>query len=218
MKCFKKTMSICGVSFLLICCGAGCQDKENRTTVEKINPLPVPVIDTEFLSIDKSPMDMSYFPKDYPKEKMITSNLEDPVARVIYSRPQKKERIIFADTLITQNFIQHYGREWRLGANEATEIEFFKNVTIGGKHFSRGRYILYCIPYPDKWKLIFNSNLFSWGLHIDRTKDIAEIELPVMKNNANLEFFTMVFQNASYGCDLVMAWGDVKVIMPITFN
>jgi hypothetical protein len=40
------------------------------------------------------------------------------VARLIYSRPTKNGRVIFGDLL-------EYGKVWRLGANEATEIEFF---------------------------------------------------------------------------------------------
>ncbi len=214
---FTKSLLLYGSVFLLTCCSISCNQPE-KENADEIKSTIVPLNDSAFSSIDKSPMDMSYFPKDYPKDKMATPNLQNLIARVIYSRPQKNGRIIFADTSVNQNFIQHYGKEWRLGANEATEIEFFKPVTIKGKQFSPGRYILYCIPYPDKWKIIFNSNLFSWGLHMDKTKDIAEIELPVSKSNAETEFFTMVFQNASYGCDLVMVWGDIKVVMPVNFN
>jgi Protein of unknown function (DUF2911) len=196
-----------------------CKQKEGNTaTAEtKTMRLPVSVHDSSILSLDKSPMDMIYFPEDYPKQKMVTPNMANPVARVIYSRPQKKGRIIFADSSANENVIQYYGQEWRLGANEATEIEFFKPVTINKQKILPGRYIIYCIPYPDKWKLIINENLYSWGLHIDKTKDLTEIELPVIKNNIQIEYFTMLFQNSTYGCDLVMAWGDIKVVLPINF-
>ncbi|HMK03183.1 MAG TPA: DUF2911 domain-containing protein [Ferruginibacter sp.] len=214
----KNRITSLGLVFLAVCCFVSCRQKENGAATEKTNQVPISVNDSSFSSIDRSPMDMSYFPRDYPKEKMTASNLENLVARVIYSRPQKNGRRIFADSTTRQDFIQHYGKEWRLGANEATEIEFFKNVTISGKQFPKGRYVLYCIPYPDKWKIIFNGNLFSWGLHMDKTKDIAEIELAVSNSNTDLEFFTMIFQDASYGCDLVMGWGNTKVVMPINFN
>lgn len=126
--------------------------------------------------------------------------------------------MIFGDSSVNQNIIQHYGKEWRLGANEATEVEFFKTVFIGEKEITPGRYIMYCIPHPDKWKIIFNKNLFSWGLHIDKTKDVAEVDLAVLKSNSTNEYFTMVFQNAVNGCQLVIAWGDMKTTMPINFN
>ena len=214
----KKGFSIVGLLFLLALFNA-CRQKTNTNPVATNNMrIPVSVNDSITLSIDKSPMDMIYFPEDYPKQKMITPNLANPVARVIYGRPQKSGRMIFADSTITQNVIQQYGKEWRLGANEATEIEFFKPVTINGKKIGPGRYIMYCIPYPDKWKIIFNENLYSWGLHIDKTKDIAEIELMVYKNNVVIEYFTMLFQNSANGCELVMAWGDMKVVLPVNFN
>ena len=196
-----------------------CRQQVNKIDDKNLpQRIAVSVKDSVLLSLDKSPMDMIYFPEDYPKQKMMNPTLANPVARAIYSRPQKKGRIIFADSSSTQNPIQRYGEEWRLGANEATEIEFFKPVTINNKNLAVGRYIIYCIPYPDRWKIIFNNNLFSWGLHMDKTKDLAEIELPVIKNDIEIEYFTMLFQNSTYGCELVMAWGDMKVVLPVNFN
>ncbi len=220
MAIFSKTKLSIVVFVWIPVLFVGCVQK---TTVKpgdetKLLRIPVSVNDSLLLSVDKSPMDMSYFPEDYPKQKMVTPDMEQPVARVIYSRPQKNGRIIFADSSVTENVIQYYGQHWRLGANEATEIEFFKPVTISGKKIVPGRYIIYCIPYIDKWKIIINNNLYSWGLHIDKAKDLAEMDVPVIKNNVEIEYFTMLFQKAANGCDLVMAWGDVKAVLPINFN
>jgi len=216
---YKKEFLICGSVFLMLGIHTSCRQQVNKSANEnKAVQIPPLFKDSAFLSIDRSPMDMVYFPAEYPKEKMISSGTEDPVARIIYSRPQKNGRMIFADSTVTGNFIQHYGKDWRLGANEATEIEFFRNVTINGKSLSRGRYIMYCIPYPGKWKIIFNSNLFSWGLHMDKTKDIMETEVPVTNNNTEIEYFTLLFENAVAGCNLVMLWGNVKAVLPISFR
>jgi len=187
---------------------------QDDTTIKKVTVEG----NTTFTGVDKSPMDMSFYPEDFPMKKMAGIASETPLIRLIYSRPQKNGRQIFADSTVTTNFIQHYGQEWRLGANEATEIEFFRDVTIKGKKFAKGRYIIYCIPYPQKWTIIFNTNLFSWGLHMDKTKDIAQVDLPVYNSNIDAEYFTMEFQKAAYGCDLVMAWGNIKATIPISFN
>ena len=212
--------SVFTIAALLLASGLffACKQKQGNTVTNEILRIPVSVHDSSTLSLDKSPMDMIYFPEDYPKQKMVTPNLANPVARIIYSRPQKNGRVIFADSSVTENVIQHYGKEWRLGANEATEIEFFKPVTIKEKKIAAGRYILYCIPYPDKWKMIINQNLYSWGLHIDKTKDIAEIEIPVIKTDMQTEYFTMLFQSAASGCVLIMSWGNVKAVLPIDLN
>jgi hypothetical protein len=53
---------------------------------------------------------------------------------------------------------------------------------------------------------------------MDRTKDIAETELPISRNDTPVEFFTIMFQKAVYGCDMVMMWGDIKVVMPVDFS
>src|SRR5436190_21499076 len=76
-------------------------------------------------TLDKSPMDMSYFPTDYPILKTQNKTTAAPVARIVYSRPQKDNRAIFGQLI-------EYNKVWRLDANEATEIEFFRDVNIAG--------------------------------------------------------------------------------------
>ena len=65
--------------------------------------------------VDKSPMDMSYYPQNYPLLKVQDKTLEPCVARVVYSRPKKEGRPIFGELV-------EYGKLWRVGANEATEL------------------------------------------------------------------------------------------------
>jgi len=86
-------------------------------------------------ALDKSPMDISYFPNRYPVLKIQDKVTEPPVARVIYSRPQKNGRVIFGELI-------EYGKVWRLGANEATEIEFFRDVKINDNKIKKVRYSL----------------------------------------------------------------------------
>ena len=71
-------------------------------------------------------MDMVYFPTDYPLLKMAGKTTTPPLMRIIYSRPQKQGRQIFGGLV-------QYDIPWRLGANEATEIEFFSAATVAGK-------------------------------------------------------------------------------------
>ena len=92
---------------------------------------------------------MSYYPVNFPILKIQNKALEPLVMRVVYSRPQLNGRKVFGG-------LQEYGDVWRLGANEATEIEFFKDVKINNRKIKKGRYTLYAIPFPDKWTLIIN--------------------------------------------------------------
>jgi len=159
---------------------------------------------------DVSPMDMSYYPADYPKLKMSNSISEPPVARLIYSRPHLQGRKMFGQIL-------KYGDPWRLGANEASEIQFYRDVTIQSKKIPAGRYVLYCIPNEDKWTIILNSGIDTWGLKIDASKDLYRFEIPVTSKKPPIEYFTMVFEKTDQGADLIMAWDTFVARLPIQF-
>ncbi|MEQ1555040.1 MAG: DUF2911 domain-containing protein [Ferruginibacter sp.] len=167
------------------------------------------------LNADISPMDMSWCPVNYPLAKMENNITQKLIARVIYSRPHKNRRQIFGDT---PKSLCQYGKPWRLGANEATEITFFENVLIADKNIAKGTYILYCIPKKDKWQVILNNNLYTWGLHIDSSKDVFKTEIPVISQAPIIEDFTMLFEENNTGANLIMAWDNVKTVLPIVFK
>ncbi len=213
---FPRTVFLLIAAVALVCCSEQKKEPAKSDIIKEITKTPESVKNSEtvnpYATNDQSPLDMSYYPHDYPILKMNGTDTSELIARVIYSRPQKKGREIFGTS---PKSLCEYGREWRLGANEATEIEFFRDVTIAEKKISKGRYVLYCIPYPDKWTIILNTNLFTWGLHMDKTKDIFKLDIPVMEQSPSLEDCTIIFTHAVYGTDLVMAWDNVKTILPI---
>lgn len=166
---------------------------------------------SKFSPIDKSPMDVSYYPVNYPILKIQDRATEALVARVVYSRPQKNGRAVFGELV-------EYGKVWRMGANEATEIEFYRDVKIGGKKVRKGRYTLYAVVNPDKWVMILNTDTDTWGsFKYDQKKDVARVEVPVQKNTENLEAFALSFERSNGSFNLLAAWDDVIVRMPISF-
>jgi hypothetical protein len=165
---------------------------------------------TKIPPLDKSPMDMSYYPVNYPILKIQNKAIEPLVMRVIYGRPQLNGRKVFGS-------LQEYGEVWRLGANEATEIEFFKDVKINNKKIKKGRYTLYAIPFPAKWILIVNKETDIWGsFNYDSLKDIVRMDLPVKKTELT-EDLSIVFEKTSSGADMNMYWDDVMATLPIEF-
>lgn len=171
-------------------------------------PVPRQEIGNTLSTLDKSPLDILYYPPEYPKLKMIGKTASLPVFRVIYSRPQKNGRKIFGSVV-------KYGEHWRLGANEATEIEFFEPVIIQQTKIPRGRYALYCIPQPTEWTLILSSDLYSWGLVIDAAKDIFKFTVPTTPVTTAIEAFTMETEKSEDGAVLRIGWDDTKVDLPI---
>lgn len=161
--------------------------------------------------VDKSPMDVSYFPVNYPVLKIQDKATEPLVARVLYSRPQRNGRTIFGDLV-------EYGKVWRMGANEATEIEFFQPVRIGGVRIRKGRYTVFCIPFEEKWTMIINRDTDTWGsFKYDEAKDVTRLDVPVLKQNDITESFSAFFEKSAMGASLAIQWDNVRVNLPITF-
>lgn len=163
-----------------------------------------------YADIDISPMDMSYFPPNYPQLKMSDSTLPPPVMRVIYSRPHLQGRQLFHDIL-------KYDEPWRLGANEATELQVYQPVSVNNYKLAPGRYTLHCIPHQKEWTIAFNTDTDMWGLKYDPARDLFRVKASITHNNQSLEYFTMVFEQTASGGNLLMAWGDMEVKLPFTF-
>ena len=204
--------------FLLTCITLAfisCNQEEKRpavqdTALKKDSMNTTTQLVSNYTIPDRSPMDMIYYPSDYPVKKMSGNISSPPLARIIYSRPQKQGRKIFGELV-------KYNQPWRLGANEATELELFATATIQNKTIKPGRYILYCIPEETKWTLVLNSNLYSWGLKQDIQKNLMQFEIPLEKNNITIEYFTMAFESSGQNTDLLILWDDIKTKLSIKF-
>ena len=208
----KKTFLFANLLILLASCNQGDEKPVSiETTVKKDSALPATKPQVSHYTIpDLSPMDMIYYPADYPLKKMSGNIISAPLARIIYSRPQTQRRKIFGELV-------KYNQPWRLGANESTEIEFFSPATIQNKTIKPGRYILYCIPQETKWTIVLNSNIYSWGLKQDSTKDLLQFDCPLEKNNTIIEYFTMSFEGEGKNALLLILWDNVKTNLVIKF-
>ena len=159
----------------------------------------------KFSPIDSSPADIVYFPLNAAKAK--DGSL--PLIKVVYSRPAKKGREIFG-------VLEQYGKIWRLGANENTEIKFFKRVKIGGKTIKPGTYSLFAIPNKDKWIIIVNKQTDRWGAFTyDETKDVLRTEVPVKSLDKTLENFSITFTTNALGANMVFGWDKTSIELPI---
>ncbi|RZL30173.1 MAG: DUF2911 domain-containing protein, partial [Pedobacter sp.] len=121
----------------------------------------------KFANIDASPLDVLYYPLNVVKAK----DNSTPVIKVVYSRPAKKGREVFG-------VLEQFDKVWRLGANENTEITFYKAVTIGTKKIKAGTYSLFAIPSKDKWTIIVNKQINKWGaFSYDQSKDVVRTDV-----------------------------------------
>lgn len=182
---------------------AACQQQkapsENPITIDPVETRHGSIAINPYATVDISPMDMSYWPVDYPKLRLAGDQKTAPLARVIYSRPHLQGRRLFPDII-------QYEQGWRLGANEATELQLFKDAVIENQPIKAGRYTLYCIPHAATWTFVLNSATDIWGVQKDHHTDVARFEVPVTKTTLGLEYFTMVFAEKEEKAELVVAW------------
>ena len=205
----KFPLLFCSLCLLLACNDTTTEKPASKTTQKKDTAVINAPPQNPYVNVDVSPMDISYYPTDYPLQKMSGKSDSLPVMRVIYSRPHRQGRKIFGNLL-------HYGEPWRLGANEATEIELFRPVTIQNKKIPKGRYTLYCVPYEDRWTIVFNSNVYSWGLKPLPEKDLYKFDVSVEQAEENVEYFTMVFEKIdNSNANLHITWDEVLVHLMI---
>ncbi|APU67443.1 MAG: DUF2911 domain-containing protein [Christiangramia sp.] len=151
-----------------------------------------------FSKLDASPMDLALY-----RDK------EDaPIARVIYSRPQKREREVFGKLV-------PYGKVWRTGANETTELTLYRNMKVGDKVIQAGTYSLFTIPNEKEWTIILNSSTNTWGAYeYTDVKDEVRITVPVRQAPNTIEALSMAFEEAPGGANLLIGWDNSYVKVP----
>lgn len=156
----------------------------------------------KFPDLDASPMDAATYPNSY--------KVSDKVIKVIYSRPQLKGRDLAKLTPTHE--------VWRTGANEATEITFYKPVTFGKKKIKAGTYSLFTIPGEKEWTIILSSDINVWGAYTyNKAHDVARIQVPTSQENDILEAFSIVFEEAKTGANMYLGWGKMRVKVPFEF-
>lgn len=147
-----------------------------------------------------------------PASPKVTVESPDKNIKVVYGQPSKKGRVIFgADG---SSSLEKYGKVWRTGANEATEITFKNDVMFGGKMVKAGTYTLFTIPGEKEWSVILNSTLGQWGAYdYEKIKgtDVAMVKVPVSMNKTPIEKLTITPANSSVS----IAWDNMAISVPV---
>jgi hypothetical protein len=131
---------------------------------------------------------------------------------VTYSSPAVSKRAIFGSLV-------PFDKVWRAGANEATNVVFSTDVTIGDVKLSKGRYAFFLIPKAfGNWTAIFNSDFEQWGAYnYKETKDLVRVE-------AKLESLVKPVERLKYdveeqGIDrgvITVEWERKRISIPFT--
>lgn len=152
-----------------------------------------------FDHLDQAPVDIAY---------LRANQKSAPMIKVVYSRPSKKEGQVFGGHV-------PFGEIWRTGANEATEITFFKDMLVGNKLVKAGKYVLHTIPGEKDWTIILNSNTDTWGsFFYNPEMDVARIKVPASEDD-EIDVFSIAFTKSIKDSYMVLAWDTTRVNIPL---
>lgn len=179
----------------------------------------------DFADPDKSPMDAAFFPADAAKRQFAKSEEQkmalEPQIRVLYSRPSLKERNIFRSTDNRKDGITQYGKAWRVGANESTELLLMKDAMIGEKLIKAGRYSIVITPTAKEWTVHINSENDGWGNYSHKPElDLVTVSIPVTQDSKSLEQLSIALYspNDDNTVHLKIGWGTYRAEMPIVLQ
>lgn len=138
----------------------------------------------------------------------------DLTVSVKYSRPSVRGRVIFGTE--ADKALLPYGKYWRLGANETTQITFSKDVTFNGEQVKAGTYRIYAIPGAEAFEIRLNSEISFWGYsEPDYTKDFLKTKANVQKTDSNVEQFTIRMDESGEGINIIIEWADTRLSIPV---
>ena len=150
-----------------------------------------------------------------PKDAVSYSS-DDTKYEVVYSRPYKKDRLIFGAE--EDGALVPFGKYWRTGANAATTFETSSDILFNGDALSAGKYALFTVPYKDSWTVALSSesDVFFAIAQPDPKLDVLKTEVPVKPSENLIEQFTIEFAKDSLGVSMSLGWE--KTLISITLK
>ena len=171
--------------------------------------------ESEWPALDKSPLQFSYYPANAAWRNYLSGDARtmSPKVKVTYSSPAVNGRTVFGELI-------PYGKDWRIGANEATEVIFYQDVEINGKTVGRGIYTMFAEVNEKSWTVSFSTEKGLWGAEKrDISKDVARIEVPTVTTNSLRENLAIGFREIDdLHAHMVISWDGTTVNIPLAFN
>lgn len=156
------------------------------------------------------------------------THLGDTYVKVTYGRPYIRDRQIFGTPTDSATFLVPFGELWRTGANEATELTATAPITVGGQRLEAGTYAIFTVPGAQSWEIRFSPQLgmdgtgtldaatgeFTANVY-DEARDVLRVQAAVSALDEVVDQFTIEFEPAAGGADMVLRWEHTEVRIPI---
>ena len=150
----------------------------------------------------------------------------DTYIKVVYNRPYKRGRDNIFGTEDSGALVP-FGKIWRTGANEATEITLTGDLRIGDQNLPAGTYSIFTVPGPEEWSVQFNSALGLSGtgrFDMETSQfepadlpatEVLNLTVPVVNLEEEVDQLTFAFESKAAGTELCMRWITTEVCVPI---
>lgn len=148
-----------------------------------------------------------------PAEQRITT-ADGLSVEIDYSRPSMRGRLVFGAE--DEGALQPYGKYWRLGANEATVVEFNEDVAINNQRVPAGACGIHAFPGKDSFAIALNKTWDRWGFsEPDYSQDIVNLSVAIERVDPPIEQFTIRLGESNKGVQIICEWSDVRFVIPL---
>lgn len=147
----------------------------------------------------------------------VTATVDGNEISVVYGRPYLKDPKSGEKRKIWGGIVP-FGKVWRLGADEATQLTTKQPLDFEGTAVPAGTYSLFLMPAEDgSAKLIVNKQTGQWGTKHDEKQDLARIDLKKEAATKAADQFTIAVEKGDgSGGVLRMMWDEIQYWVPFT--
>lgn len=195
-----KQAVITSLIFLIIACSAPRQEEKETQNIKTASGADAAIVIQEQAERDTLKGSLKAY---------AAANIEGAEIQVNYYSPAVRGRIIWGGLV-------PYDNVWVTGAHRATNIEFNRDLKIGGSLLPAGKYALFTIPGKDAWTIVINKN---WNQHLTDNYDAAEdvFRFPVTPTSTTQPQERLRYainQGAPGHGELIIQWDQLQISIP----
>lgn len=131
--------------------------------------------------------------------------------KIHYGRPAVRQRKIFGELV-------PYGKLWRTGAGKCTTFYFDKDVTIGEKTVTAGKYAVVTIPGETAWTVMLNSDTsknYGDPREYNTSTEVVRFTVKTEKAPRFYESLTIDLDVMKDDAILYLSWENTQIHFPI---
>jgi hypothetical protein len=139
---------------------------------------------------------------------MVMQKIGATEVTVRYNRPSARGRALFGALV-------PFGQVWNPGADEATTIEFSRDVLFGGTPLPAGKYSIWITPRPEEWTFILSKAADVFHTPYPEGQDALRLGVRP-KRGPHMETLAFYFPSADSATTvLALHWGETVIEIPI---